>query len=126
MKKEQMKPNRIAKFLAKILGEPEGENIRPSNAVEYYLNEMAENGSGGAMYIYATKGVFNSPVSYNDILAAVQANKVVLLVNVKEGARLIWPLYSYDKGDQGCGVAFGDDDKWWSAQTADDPLQPAT
>lgn len=41
-----MKPNRIALFLAKILGRPEGENIKPSNATEYYLNEIAENGSG--------------------------------------------------------------------------------
>ena len=44
-----MKPRtRLTKFLAKIAGLYEGD-LEPKTEVEQYLNQIAENGSGGGV-----------------------------------------------------------------------------
>lgn len=91
-----MKPNRIALFLAKILGKPEGENIKPSNATEYYLNELAESGGGGGAF-FVTDNNNTLDKTWAEISSASENGVVLLKLNNKLGYLM----------DVGHGEAYG-------------------
>ena len=129
--KTMRKPRtRLSKWLAKIAGVYDGE-MEPKTEAEYYLNEIAQNGSGGsgAFVINATAGVFDTPVSYNDIRAAVDAGRIVLMLNTKSPDNTsIWYLSTMrieGEVETPYNVEFNNGDITYAATSAETPLMLA-
>lgn len=89
----------VANLLAKIAGDPGAENVTPKNMKEYYLNEIAENGSGGGGALVVTKTNNALDKTYAEIAAAYGSGTLVMLKDTRYGAQILRYLdgISYDE-----------------------------
>ena len=84
------------------------------------VSEALPDGMGGAFIINATRGEFDDPVSYNDIISAISAGKSVMLRNVKAAEATYFSLKT--ARDSSYTVEFDYEAFIYSADGPDDPL----
>lgn len=95
-------------------GDNSGLPAFPESRMEQYLEVIAQNGGGssGGGVLIVTVGVDDKcDASYNDVVSAYEAGKVVILKIPNSGVPpfILWYLggYAYDS-EHGCMVLFGE------------------
>lgn len=96
----------VANLLAKIAGDPGAENVTPKNMKEYYLNEIAENGSGGGGALVVTKTNNALDKTYAEIKSAIDSGVLVMLHYVEYGADKVKYLISASGSEDSYTVEF--------------------
>ena len=107
-------------FENSVDGEPDLQIGKDGDKTEVLIDGQPGGGSGGAFIINATRGVFDNPVSYNDIISAISAGKNVVLRNVKADTAYYFSLKSAI--DDGCSVVFDSEGYFYGAESPDNPL----
>ena len=100
--------------------EDEGKVLSVDSSGEYVLTQPS--GGGGAFILNATAGVFDTSTSYNDILAAVQAGKLVVMLNKKNASDTQMCYLSAMSTEGGYVVEFDGGSRTYTATTADGAL----
>ena len=129
-----MKPqSNVENLLAKIAGDPSAETVTPKNMKEYYLKEIAENGSGsggdgGVFVVNETLGELDK--TYAEIAAAYEANQIVMLKSLYNNTPCASYLISFVHNDIAgkyivhFSHALTDYDDFYAADTENGTLTP--